>query len=165
MNRIGFAICFSINQLELVVKSFDSNGNGIKFNFMSQKKIKVLIVDDERDVESLFRQYFRKELRSGRLEFSFAFSGDEAIVQLGASNPPEVMYVISDINMPGMSGLDLLDFVRKTYPEIKVSMISAYGDSEHLAKAVGMGAEKFFVKPIDFSLLQQEINQLFEASE
>ena len=124
--------------------------------------MKLLVVDDEKDVEMLFRQKFRKEIRKGTLELEFAFSGDEAIEVLRSKNPPEVVYIFSDINMPGMSGLELLEKVKSEFPQIKVSMISAYGDQENYDKAMESGAKAFFTKPIDFSVLKQEINQLLE---
>jgi len=119
--------------------------------------MKLLVVDDERDVEMLFRQKFRKETRQGVLDLVFAFSGREAIDILKSNEPPEIMYIFSDINMPGMSGLELLRTVKKEFPEIKVSMISAYGDRENYDRAMESGAKEFFTKPIDFSSLKDEI--------
>ena len=124
--------------------------------------MKILIVDDERDVETLFRQKFRKEIRKGNLELRFAFSGQEAMEVLQEANPPEVMYVFSDINMPGMTGLELLDRVKENYPNLTVSMISAYGDKENYDRAMKSGAKEFFTKPIDFSSLKKEISYLLE---
>ncbi|WPR74711.1 response regulator [Algoriphagus sp. NG3] len=121
---------------------------------------KILIVDDEQDVELLFRQKFRKEVRSGLLELAFAFSGDEALELLGSENPPEVVYVFSDINMPGMTGLELLEKIKLQFPSINVSMISAYGDSENFKKAMDSGAKDFFTKPIDFDSLRKEIGDI-----
>lgn len=125
--------------------------------------MKILIVDDEKDVEMLFRQKFRKETRSGKLELDFAFSGQEALDILGKKNPPEVVYVFSDINMPGMSGLELLKEIKNAFPQIKVSMISAYGDQENYNKAMDSGAKEFFTKPIDFSILKTEVEKLINA--
>lgn len=122
--------------------------------------MKILIVDDEKDVEMLFRQKFRKEVRSGELELVFAFSGAEAISILEESDPPKVVYVFSDINMPGMTGLELLEKIKKRFPQINVSMISAYGDSENFNKAINSGAKEFFTKPIDFDSLKKEIKEL-----
>jgi CheY-like chemotaxis protein len=124
--------------------------------------MKILVVDDEKDVEILFRQKFRKEIKSGSLELVFAFSGQEALEVLEKSNPPEVMYIFSDINMPGMTGLELLDKVKARFPQIKISMISAYGDAENYNKAIDSGAKEFFTKPIDFNSLKAEINSLIE---
>jgi len=117
----------------------------------------VLVVDDEKDVEMLFRQKFRSEIRQGLVELVFAFSGQEALDILKKSQPPDVMYIFSDINMPGMSGLELLDKVKSHYPMIKVSMISAYGDSENYDRAIASGAREFFTKPINFNSLKEEI--------
>jgi YesN/AraC family two-component response regulator len=122
--------------------------------------MKILIVDDEKDVEMLFRQKFRKEVRSGNLELVFAFSGREAMEVLQRSEPPDVMYVFSDINMPGMTGLELLSEVKDRFPQIKVSMISAYGDGENYDKAMSSGAKEFFTKPIDFESLKKEVHEL-----
>lgn len=121
--------------------------------------MKFLVVDDERDVEMLFRQKLRKEIRSGSIEIEFAFSGNEALDFLRSHRPPEIMYIFSDINMPGMTGLELLDRVKTEFPEIQVSMISAYGDDENYRRAISSGAKGFFTKPIDFDTLKGEMNQ------
>lgn len=122
--------------------------------------MKFLVVDDEKDVEILFRQKLRKEIRSGQIEIEFAFSSNEALEILRSRKPPQVMYIFSDINMPGMTGLDLLDKVKAEFPEINVSMISAYGDSENYDRAMSSGAKGFFTKPIDFDTLKDEIQGL-----
>lgn len=128
--------------------------------------MKFLVVDDEKDVEMLFRQKFRKEIRRGQMEFVFAFSGQEAIEILQSEDPPEVMYIFSDINMPGMSGIELLQHVKKEYTNISVSMISAYGDSENYNKAIDSGAKEFFTKPINFDSLKKEVhNQVLEKGD
>lgn len=124
--------------------------------------MKILIVDDERDVETLFRQKFRKEIRSKKLELNFAFSGQEALDLLHDQDPPEVVYVFSDINMPGMTGLELLEHIKQQFPNISVSMISAYGDKENYNKAMNSGAKEFFTKPIDFESLRKEISTLID---
>jgi len=124
--------------------------------------MKFLVVDDERDVEMLFRQKFRKEIRSGLIELEFAFSGNEALEHLQSTKPPDVLYIFSDINMPGMSGLELLDKVKTKFPQIQVSMISAYGDDENYQKAIASGAKEFFTKPIDFGSLKQEVQQVLD---
>lgn len=122
--------------------------------------MKFLVVDDEKDVEMLFRQKFRKEVRNGLIELEFAFSGQEALEILRSQKPPEVMYIFSDINMPGMTGLELLERVKSDFPQIKVSMISAYGDSENYERAMSSGAKEFFTKPINFESLKFEVNQI-----
>jgi len=124
--------------------------------------IKILVVDDERDVEMLFRQKFRKEIRNGLIELEFAFSGNEALEILKSNDPPEVVYIFSDINMPGMSGIELLRRVKSEFPAIKVSVISAYGDQENYKNAMHSGAKEFFTKPIDFSSLKDEVSKLIE---
>lgn len=127
--------------------------------------MKFLIVDDERDVEMLFRQKLRKEIRSGSVDLEFAFSGREALEILDSKKPPEVMYIFSDINMPGMSGLELLDIVKSRYPQIKVSMISAYGDNDNYNRAIKSGAKQFFTKPIDFDSLKTELNEVLNSNQ
>ncbi len=119
--------------------------------------MRILVVDDEKDVEILFRQKFRKELKSNSLEMVFAFSGQEALEFLEENIPPKIMYIFSDINMPGMTGLELLDIVKQRYPQIKVSMISAYGDKDNHDKAMASGAKEFFTKPINFDSLKEEV--------
>lgn len=119
--------------------------------------MKFLVVDDEKDVEFLFRQKFRKEIRKGELELVFAFSGQEALKILNSSKPPDVVYVFSDINMPGMTGIELLETIKAEHPEIHVSMISAYGDQDNYNQAIESGAKEFFTKPIDFDSLKSEI--------
>ncbi len=122
--------------------------------------MRILVVDDEKDVELLFRQKFRKEFKNNSRELVFAFSGQEALDILEKSNPPKVVYIFSDINMPGMTGLELLDQVKGKYPDIKISMISAYGDTDNYNKAIKSGAKEFFTKPIDFKSLKEEIKEL-----
>ena len=124
--------------------------------------MKILVVDDEKDVEMLFRQKFRKEIKTKNLELVFAFSGQEALVVLEKRNPPDVVYVFSDINMPGMTGLELLSKIKKKFPQIDISMISAYGDKENYNKAMQSGAKEFFTKPIDFDSLKTEIATLMK---
>jgi len=119
--------------------------------------MKVMVVDDEKDVELLFRQYFRKEIREKVVDLIFAFSGEEALQQLRAMcQPPEVMIILSDINMPGMNGLELLQSVKKEFPSIQVSMITAYSNQYYDA-AMEYGAEKYYTKPLDFATLKREI--------
>lgn len=124
--------------------------------------MKFLVVDDERDVEMLFRQKFRKEVRQGLLELEFAFSGNEALEFLRSKQPPDIVYIFSDINMPGMTGFELLKEVKVQFPQIKVSMISAYGDNDNYERAINSGAKEFFTKPIDFDSLKDELHQLLD---
>jgi CheY-like chemotaxis protein len=121
--------------------------------------MKILVVDDEQDVKTLFEQRFRKEIRSGQVEFVFAFSGEDALVQLNKWEH-EAMLILSDINMPGMSGLQLLENVKKKYmkPPPVVMMITAYGDSENYKIAKDLGADDFLTKPVDFAALKEKLN-------
>lgn len=119
--------------------------------------MKILIVDDEQDVETLFLQKFRKEIKSKELEVMFAFSGDEALRLLEEEDSPEVVYVFSDINMPGMTGLELLEKIKSRFSTTHVSMISAYRDTDNYEKAIRSGAKEFFSKPVDFESLKREI--------
>jgi len=124
--------------------------------------MKAMVVDDEKDVELLFRQYFRKEIQQNRIELIFAFSGEDALQQLLAmSQPPEIMVILSDINMPGMNGIELLKAVKKSFPFIKVTMITAYSN-QYYKDAMDAGADNFHTKPLDFSLLKDE---LFKGAE
>lgn len=119
--------------------------------------MKAMVVDDERDIELLFRQYFRKEIQQKKIEFIFAFSGEDALQQLyGMNQPPNIMIILSDINMPGMNGLELLQAVKKNFPSIRVSMITAYSD-QFYDTAMQYGADSYYTKPPDFSLLKQEL--------
>jgi two-component system response regulator (stage 0 sporulation protein F) len=122
--------------------------------------MKILVVDDERDVEDLFRQKFRKEIRNGGLELVFAFSGKEALEILESSQPQEVSSVFSDINMPGMSGLEMLAIIKHRFPQLRVSMISAYGDAASYDKAISSGAQGFFTKPVDFDSLRKTLGEI-----
>jgi CheY-like chemotaxis protein len=118
----------------------------------------ILVVDDEPDVEDLFRQQFRRELRAGRFIMEFAPSASAAIARAGEARDAALILILSDINMPGMSGLDMLPHVRQRRPEVPVIMITAYGDAETRRKAIERGAEGLLTKPIDFALLRQEID-------
>ncbi|HTK82078.1 MAG TPA: response regulator [Bacteroidota bacterium] len=119
--------------------------------------MKILIVDDEQDVEFLFRQRFRKELREGLLEFHFAHSGADALSYLTSLTPLDIMFILSDINMPGMTGLEMLKNVKEKFPHLKVCMITAYGDDQNYKTAMEYGAEKYLTKPIDFEKLRKEV--------
>lgn len=121
--------------------------------------MKILVVDDEKDVQFLFQQRFRREIRKGDMEFVFAFSGEEALAYLDRSDH-EALLILSDINMPGMSGLELLSTVKKNYinPPPVVMMITAYGDEENKQQAINLGADEFLVKPLDFGLLKEKLN-------
>jgi CheY-like chemotaxis protein len=125
----------------------------------------ILVVDDEPDVESLFRQQFRRDLRSGRFHMEFAPSAPAALERATDTRDPSLILILSDINMPGMSGLEMLPEVRAKRPDVPVIMITAYGDSETRRKAIERGAEGLLTKPIDFAVLRQEIdNRLGQAA-
>ena len=123
--------------------------------------MKILIVDDEHDVQILFEQRFRKEIKSGEIDFIFAFSAEEALVYLN-NNEHEAVLILSDINMPGMSGLDLLKHIKQKYhkPPPVVMMITAYGDAENFNIAKELGADDFLTKPLDFNLLKDKLKNI-----
>jgi CheY-like chemotaxis protein len=118
----------------------------------------ILVVDDEPDVEALFRQHFRRELRAGRFMMDFAASAPAAIERASEIRDPSLILILSDINMPGMSGLEMLPEVRARRPDVPVIMITAYGDDETRKTALERGAEGLLTKPIDFGQLRQEID-------
>ena len=122
--------------------------------------MKILVVDDEHDVQTLFLQRFRKEIRNGALNFLFAFSGEEALVTLRQMDH-EAVLILSDINMPGMSGLQLLEIIKKDFvaPPPVVMMVTAYGDEENFNTAKRLGADDFLTKPVDFKLLKEKLIQ------
>lgn len=121
--------------------------------------MKILVVDDEQDIQVLFEQRFRKEIRDKRVEFFFAFSGEEALERM-RDMEHEAVLILSDINMPGMNGFQLLEQVKKKYlkPPPVVMMITAYGDSENHRIAKELGADDFLTKPVDFSALKEKLN-------
>lgn len=123
--------------------------------------MKILVVDDERDIQTLFEQRFRKEIRNGELNFDFAFSGEEALEYLKNGSQKAVL-ILSDINMPGMSGLELLKRIKEKYeiPPPVVMMITAYGDKENYNQAMQLGADDFLTKPVDFVVLKSKISTL-----
>ena len=123
--------------------------------------MKILVVDDEQDVQVLFEQRFRKEIKAGEMQFVFAFSGENALAYLN-EHEHEAVLILSDINMPGMSGLDLLEKIKKTYvkPPPIVMMITAYGDAENFNMAKNLGADDFLTKPLDFTLLKEKLKTI-----
>ncbi len=123
--------------------------------------MKILVVDDEADVRGLFEQRFRKEIRSGEMDFVFAFSGEEALSYLN-HHEHEAVLILSDINMPGMSGLELLGHIKKRYlkPPPVVMMITAYGDADNYNAAKILGADDFLTKPVDFVMLKNKLKIL-----
>jgi len=118
----------------------------------------ILIVDDEPDVESLFRQQFRHDLRSGRFTMEFAPSAPAALQCIEGATATSLILILSDINMPGMSGLELLPKAKALRPDVPIIMITAYGDADTKRKALENGAEALLTKPIDFGMLRTEID-------
>jgi CheY-like chemotaxis protein len=118
---------------------------------------RVLIVDDEPDIEVLFRQQFRREVRQGLYTLDFALSGAAALEKLADHVGDDIILLVSDINMPGMSGLELLPVVKERRPGLPVFMVSAYSDAGTVATALARGANKFIAKPVDFPSLKQEV--------
>ena len=121
--------------------------------------MKILVVDDEKDTQTLFEQRFRRETKNSLVEFVFAFSGEEALEHLKKLEH-EAVLILSDINMPGMSGLELLDRIKKKFliPPPIVMMITAYGDAENFRMAKQLGADDFLTKPVNFTELKQKLN-------
>jgi CheY-like chemotaxis protein len=117
----------------------------------------ILVVDDEPDVEVLFRQQFRRDLRAGRFNMAFAQSAPAALETMGAAGDASLILILSDINMPGMSGLELVPKAKAARPDVPIIMITAYGDAETKRKALEGGAEALLTKPIDFGTLRNEI--------
>jgi len=124
----------------------------------------ILVVDDEPDVEVLFRQQFRHDLRAGRFTMEFAQSGDSALKRLVEAQGVSIILILSDINMPGMSGLELLPKAKAARPDVPIIMITAYGDADTKRKALENGAEGLFTKPIDFGALRSEIDMRVERA-
>jgi len=118
----------------------------------------VLVVDDEPDVEALFRQQFRRDLRAQRFVMDFAISANDALARIAGTIEQSLILILSDINMPGMTGLEMLPKVREMRPDVPVIMITAYGDPATKRQAIEGGAEGLLTKPIDFILLREEID-------
>jgi len=123
--------------------------------------MKILVVDDEKDVQVLFEQRFRKEIRNAEMEFVFAYSGEQALKYLEQHNH-EAVLILSDINMPGMTGLELLRHIKQRHhePPPVVMMITAYGDAENYNTAMKLGADDFLTKPLEFSLLKEKLKAI-----
>ena len=123
--------------------------------------MKILVVDDEKDVQVLFEQRFRKEIRDQEMEFAFAYSGEEALHYLD-EHDHEAVLILSDINMPGMTGLELLKHIKDKHhqPPPVVMMITAYGDSENYNTAMRLGADDFLTKPLEFNLLKEKLKAI-----
>jgi two-component system response regulator (stage 0 sporulation protein F) len=126
--------------------------------------VSILIVDDEPDVAELFRQRFRREARQGTYVLHFAASGEEALNLLAHEIEPQLIVILSDINMPGMDGLTLLQEVKRLRPDLPVMMVTAYGDEERRQRAAEYGAAEFISKPVDFDLLKRQLRGLASAA-
>jgi len=122
--------------------------------------VSILVVDDEPDIADLFRQRFRREARQGTYVLHFAASGEEALERLAGEIQPELIVILSDINMPGMDGLTLLGEVKQRFPELPIMMVTAYGDDERRRRAGELGAAEFITKPVDFDRLKAQLSQL-----
>lgn len=122
----------------------------------------ILVVDDEPDVEALFRQHFRRDLRDGRFAMEFAQSAPAALQCISNAGAASLILILSDINMPGMSGLELLPKAKAVRPDVPIIMITAYGDADTKRKALESGADALFTKPIDFGMLRDEIDSRVE---
>jgi CheY-like chemotaxis protein len=126
--------------------------------------VSILVVDDEPDVGELFRQKFRRESRQGTYVMHFASSGQDALAKLDDGIRPQVIVILSDINMPGMDGLELLREIKRRWPDLPVMMVTAYGDDERRRRAEEHGAAKFITKPVDFEHLKAQLRQLPTAA-
>jgi CheY-like chemotaxis protein len=126
--------------------------------------VSILVVDDEPDVAELFRQRFRREARQGTYVMHFAGSGEQALDLLADEIQPTLIVILSDINMPGMDGLQLLGEIKQRRPDLPVMMVTAYGDDERRRRAEELGAIEFITKPVDFDLLKEQLRQLPSAS-
>jgi CheY-like chemotaxis protein len=130
----------------------------------SARSASILVVDDEPDVADLFRQRFRREARQGTYVMHFAASGAEALDRLAEEIEPTLIAVLSEINMPGMDGLELLGEIRQRRPNLPVMMVTAYGDDERRRRARELGAFEFITKPVDFDQLKEQLRQLPAAA-
>jgi CheY-like chemotaxis protein len=132
----------------------------LPFGQQSARSASILVVDDEPDVADLFRQQFRREARQGTYVMHFAASGAEALDRLAGEIQPALIAVLSDINMPGMDGLQLLAEIKQRFPDLPVMMVTAYGDEERRRRAAEYGAAEFITKPVDFDQLRAQLRQL-----
>ena len=139
----------------LAAAALGGEGNGMS--------VSILAVDDEVDVADMFRQQFRREVRQGQYVLHFARSAEEALDKLARGIEPELTVMLSDINMPGMDGLTLLGEIKRRWPELRVIMVTAYGDDERRRLAGERGAADFLAKPVDFDFLKQQLLQLPDA--
>lgn len=119
--------------------------------------MKVMVVDDEEDVQSLFNQKFRKEIKAGKIEFHFALSAKAALEYLESHKKASIVLILSDINMPGMNGLELLRITKEKFPDLKIFMITAYEDETNYQTAMAYGSDDYITKPVNFDELKEKI--------
>ena len=149
--KVGGSLRFKKSQIDAWLASSPKNTT------QEGQKPRVLIVDDEEDVELLFRQRFRHDLKAGRFVMEFAQSASAALQRIANVGSASLILILSDINMPGMNGLELLKQIKERYPQLKVYMITAYGDEDSHRRAVEYGCDDYLTKPIDFSVLRNRI--------
>ncbi|WP_333151125.1 MULTISPECIES: response regulator [unclassified Microcoleus] len=119
-----------------------------------------MVVDDEEDIQSLFKQKFRKEIKAGKIQFHFCLSAEAALKYLENQDEASIVLILSDINMPGMNGLELLRILKEKFPDLKVFMITAYGDEKNYQTAMAYGADDYITKPVNFDTLKNKILNL-----
>ncbi|NNF01746.1 MAG: response regulator [Bacteroidia bacterium] len=124
-------------------------------------QLRILVVDDEQDVEALFAQKFRKQVKDGKFEINYVSSAADAIKFVEENGVDNLAMVLSDINMPAMDGLELLKILKDEHNDLKVIMVTAYGDEKNFKEAMRLGADEFFNKPVNFDLLQKKIEEMF----
>ncbi|MEP6517369.1 response regulator [Microcoleus vaginatus] len=122
--------------------------------------MKVMVVDDEEDIQSLFKQKFRKEIKAGQIQFHFCLSAESALKYLENQDEASIVLILSDINMPGMNGIELLRVLKEKFPALKVFMITAYGDERNYQTAMAYGADDYITKPVNFDTLKNKILNL-----
>ena len=125
---------------------------------------KILVVDDEHDIEMLFKLRFRKELKNKTLDFHFEFSGESALQFIEKTSPMDILLILSDINMPGMNGLEMVQRIKEHYPDLKIIMVTAYGDDNNYNDAKKRGVDDFITKPVDFEQLKNSMSKYISVS-
>ena len=125
--------------------------------------MKIMVVDDEEDIQSLFNQKFRKEIKAGQIQFYFALSAEAALNYLETQDKASIVLILSDINMPGMNGLELLKLIKEKFPNLKVFMITAYGDDKNYQTAMDYGADGYIMKPVNFDELKEKIFTIWKS--
>ena len=129
-----------------------------KNSFSNEDNLKLLVVDDESDVQFLFQQKFRKEIKNGQIQIRYAYNGIAALELIDTIENRTEYLVLTDINMPEMNGMELLKEIKARYPELKVFMITAYGDEQNYNMAKNLGADDYFIKPLQFDLLKEKLS-------